>query len=123
MTHLPMQHRHCRPRLLSRGKALVLAVVAAVHCMAASAAVEVNTASVADLDGVKGIGPALSAKILKARENGPFESWSDLVGRVQGMGKASAVRLSNEGLTVNGAALENSPAPAAPHPPMAGASR
>ncbi len=106
-----------------RIKALLMAVAAAVHCLAASAAVEVNTASVADLDGVKGIGPALSARILQAREKGPFENWPDLIGRVQGLGKASAARLSAEGLTVNGAAFGNAPAAAAAAPPMAGASR
>ncbi|GKS73741.1 helix-hairpin-helix domain-containing protein [Acidovorax sp. SUPP950] len=103
-------------------KALLVAVAAAaaVHC---AAAVEVNTASVADLDGVKGIGPALSAKILQAREKGPFQNWPDLVGRVPGLGKASAARLSSEGLTVNGAAFDGAPAAAVPSLPMAGASR
>ncbi|WCM86391.1 ComEA family DNA-binding protein [Acidovorax sp. NCPPB 3576] len=121
-----MKHLNGGPRLPSRAKALLrslIALVAAFHCMAASAAVEVNTASVADLDGIKGIGPALSAKILKAREQGPFEGWTDLVARVQGMGKTSAARLSNEGLTVNGAAFGQSPTAAAPQPPIAGASR
>lgn len=102
---------------------IAMAMAAAVHCVAAVAAVEVNTASVADLDGVKGIGPALSAKILQAREKGPFQNWPDLVGRVPGLGKASAARLSSEGLTVNGAAFDGAPATAAPLPPMAGASR
>ncbi|WCM99707.1 helix-hairpin-helix domain-containing protein [Acidovorax sp. GBBC 1281] len=100
-----------------------MAMAAAVHCAAAVTAVEVNTASVADLDGVKGIGPALSARILQAREKGPFQNWPDLVGRVPGLGKASAARLSSEGLTVNGAAFGGAPAAAVPSPPMAGASR
>ncbi|GKS86522.1 helix-hairpin-helix domain-containing protein [Acidovorax sp. SUPP1855] len=104
-------------------KALLVAAAAAVRCAAAVAAVEVNTASVADLDGVKGIGPALSAKILQAREKGPFQNWPDLVGRVPGLGKASAARLSSEGLTVNGAAFDGARAAAVPSLPMAGASR
>ncbi|GKT24668.1 helix-hairpin-helix domain-containing protein [Acidovorax sp. SUPP3334] len=103
-----------------------MALVAVSACTLASAATEVNTASVADLDGVKGIGPALSARILKARETGSFQSWADLFGRVQGMGKASAARLSAEGLTVNGAAFGDAPASAAPQAlarPASGASR
>jgi len=111
---------------LSRWFKPLAAMLATAACTLASAAVEVNTASVADLDGVKGIGPALSARILKAREMGVFQNWADLVGRVQGMGKASAARLSSEGLTVNGATFGDAAAAAAPPAltaPAVGASR
>ncbi len=69
---------------------------------AAFAAVDVNKAGAAELDGVKGIGPSLSGKILDARKTGNFKDWPDLIERVRGVGPASAVRYSNEGLTVNG---------------------
>jgi competence protein ComEA len=75
-----------------------------LHAACALAAVEVNQAGVADLDGVKGIGPALSGRILAERARGPFSDWRDLIARVKGIGPAAAGRLSAEGLTVNGAA-------------------
>ena len=66
------------------------------------AAVDINTASVADLDSIKGIGPGTSAKILEQRKTGKFKDWPDVIQRVSGIGKKRAGKLSNEGLTVNG---------------------
>jgi len=68
----------------------------------AASAADVNQASAAELEAVKGIGPALSGKILAARQQGTFKSWSDLVDRVAGMGPGNAARLSQNGLTVAG---------------------
>ena len=69
----------------------------------ALAATDVNHAREADLDGIKGIGPALSARILAERSRRQFRDWSDLIARVKGINAAAAARLSGEGLTVNGA--------------------
>jgi competence protein ComEA len=80
----------------------ILAVLAMLYAAACFAAVDVNTAKAADLDGVKGIGPVLSKNILDERKKGKFKSWEDLVERVKGLGPASAAKLSAEGLTVNG---------------------
>ena len=80
-----------------------LAILAVLHCAVAFAAVEVNQANVAELDGIKGIGPAMSSRILDERKRGPFKDWADLMARVKGVGQASAARLSSEGLTVGGA--------------------
>jgi competence protein ComEA len=63
-------------------------------------AVDVNTANEAELDSVKGLGPSSTARILKAREQGPFKDWSDLMKRVKGIKPASAEKLSAGGLTV-----------------------
>ena len=70
----------------------------------AACAVDVNQASEAELDGVRGIGPGLSGRILQERARGPFAHWADLVARVGGIGPGTAARLSREGLTVNGEA-------------------
>ena len=70
----------------------------------ALAATDVNHAGVAELDGIKGIGPALSSRILAERAKGRFAGWPDLIARVKGIGPAAAARLSGEGLTVDGAA-------------------
>ena len=78
----------------------------------ASAAVDVNKATAADLDSVKGIGPSLSGKILDERKKGAFKDWPDFVSRVKGMGDKNAAKFSGEGLTVNGASLKvEAPAP------------
>jgi competence protein ComEA len=66
-------------------------------------AVEVNTANEAELDSVRGLGPSSTARILKAREQGAFKDWGDLMGRVKGIKPAQADKLSAAGLTVNDA--------------------
>lgn len=81
----------------------LLALFATLLCASvALAAVDVNTATEAELDGIKGIGPGLSGRILEERKTAPFQDWSDFVGRVGGVGHKSAVGFSQEGLTVNG---------------------
>lgn len=66
------------------------------------AAVEANDADEAELDSVKGLGSASTARILKAREQGPFKDWADFLKRVHGFKAKSAAQLSQGGLTVNG---------------------
>jgi competence protein ComEA len=73
-------------------------------------AADANTATQADLEAVKGIGPAIATKIIDERKNGNFKDWPDLVTRVKGIGDKSAAKLSTAGLTVNGAAMSGSPA-------------
>ena len=53
------------------------------------------------IDGIKGIGPALSGRILKERKKAPFADWQDLIHRVRGIRAKSAAKLSDAGLTVN----------------------
>lgn len=76
----------------------------------AFAAVDVNKATAADLDGVKGIGPALSGRIVDERKKGNFKDWNDFVERVKGIGEGNAAKLSAEGLTVNGAGFKGAAA-------------
>ena len=77
------------------------------------AAVDVNQATEAELDGIKGLGPATTGTILRERQKAPFRDWNDLIGRVAGVGKGSAARLSCAGLTVNNQALPGQCAPSA----------
>jgi competence protein ComEA len=72
---------------------------------AAFAATDANKATQAELEAIKGIGPAMSTKILDARKNGPFANWSDMQGRVKGVGNGNAAKFSADGLTVNGTAF------------------
>jgi len=90
-------------------KKLLLAVLA-LFAAAAFAAVDVNKADQAALETIKGIGPAISGKIIDERKKSPFNDWADLVGRVQGIGEGNAAKFSAEGLTVNGVAFRTAPA-------------
>jgi competence protein ComEA len=81
----------------------LLALVLALFATLAMAAVDVNKATEAQLDGVKGIGPVTSKLIMAERKKGEFKSWEDFIERVKGVGEGRAEKLSAEGLTVNGA--------------------
>ncbi len=88
----------------------LIASLLAAFAFAAQASVDVNKASQAVLESVKGIGPALSVKILDARKTGEFKSWADMVDRVGGIGPGNAARFSQAGLTVGSAAYSAPPA-------------
>lgn len=92
--------------------ALVAAALVAFSPLAQ--ATDANRATQAELETVKGIGPGLSGKILKAREAGSFKNWGDLVERVGGVGPGNAARFSQAGLTVGGAAFDPAALPAKP---------
>lgn len=62
----------------------------------AFAAVNINTATPAELDGVKGIGPSKAQAIVDYRsKNGPFKSLDDLK-NVKGFGEKSIAKLKGE---------------------------
>jgi competence protein ComEA len=81
----------------------IVAVLAMLWAAVAMAAVDVNKATEAQLDGVKGIGPVTSRLILSERKKGEFKDWQEFIDRVKGIGEHRAARLSQEGLTINGA--------------------
>ena len=89
----------------------LIATLLAVFALNAFAAVDVNQASRAELETVKGIGPGLSGKILDARKTASFKNWDDFVERVGGVGAGNAARFSQAGLTVAGAAYTSPSAP------------
>jgi competence protein ComEA len=94
-------------------KKLMLAVAALVATMGvAFAQVDVNKADATALDGVKGIGPAMSKTILTERGKGEFKDWADFEKRVKGVGDKRAAQLSKAGLQVNGQAFAGAPAAA-----------
>ena len=91
----------------------ILAILALMYAAAAFAAVDVNKASAAELDAVKGIGPATSKTIVDERKkHGDFKSWDDFISRTKGIGDTKAANLSREGLTVNGAEYKKAAAQA-----------
>lgn len=84
----------------------ILATLAMLFAAAAFAAVDVNKATAAELDGIKGIGPGISGKILDERKKGNFKDWNDFIERVKGVGEGNAAKFSAEGMTVGGAAYK-----------------
>jgi len=84
----------------------ILAFVVMLYAAVAFAAVDVNKATAAELDGIKGIGPAISGKIIDERKKGNFKDWGDFIERVKGVGEGNAAKFSSEGLTVGGSAYK-----------------
>jgi competence protein ComEA len=80
----------------------IIAVFAMLVAGVAFAAVDVNKATPAELDSVKGIGPVTSKVITTERTKAPFKSWEDFITRTHGIGDSRAAKLSAEGLTVDG---------------------
>jgi competence protein ComEA len=97
-------------RCVRRGvlRSLCSGLVALMLCHNALA-LDINQANEAELDSVKGMGPALSAKVLKARSQGAFKDWQDLMQRVSGIRHNKAQQFSEQGLTVNGQAFTTKP--------------
>ena len=101
----------------------ILTLVALLYAAACFAAVDVNKANAAELDSIKGIGPAMSSKILNERKRGNFKDWNDFVARVKGVGEGNAAKFSAEGMTVNGAAYKGAAAAPAAKPAASAAKK
>lgn len=64
--------------------------------------VDVNTASAAELEQVRGIGPALATRIIAARNSGgKFRDTDDLRRRVRGLGDTNLRRMMAAGLVLS----------------------
>ncbi len=87
-----------------------LTLIAFLSALACHAALDINKASEAELDSIKGIGPGTSAKILLERKKGNFKDWNDFIARVQGVAEIKAGNFSGEGVTVNGTVYKAAPA-------------
>jgi competence protein ComEA len=87
----------------------LIAAVLAFAAAAAMAAVDANKANQAELESIKGIGPAVSGRMLDERAKKPFADWSDMETRVKGVGPGNAAKFSAAGLTVNGASYTAAP--------------
>ena len=98
---------------------LVAGALAACAAVAQPSA-DVNSASLAEIERIKGVGTSLAANIMEARAQGAFQDWGDLIRRVKGIGIGNAEKLSTQGLRVNGKPFSNRQAPV---PPEASASR
>lgn len=80
-------------------------------------AVDINQATAAQLESVRGIGPRTAEIIVRERERGgSFESLEDLSERVRGIGQKKAQALQAAGLTIGGAAAPEAGASTASRP-------
>lgn len=97
------RHRSARARRVARS--LGMAGLAAVAWSTATWAVDLNTATIAQLQGVRGIGPKTAQIIHQERERGGrYTSFEDLSDRVRGIGPKRAETLRASGLTIGEAA-------------------
>ncbi len=92
---------------------ITLVAIAAALCAGAANAADVNQANQAELESVKGVGTALSTRIMDERKKGTFKDWTDLSDRVKGLGTGNAARFSVAGLTVAGQTYKLDPMKAA----------
>jgi competence protein ComEA len=107
-----------RKFMLKKLVGLIAIIAALMGAQIAFAAVEINSADQAQLDGVAGIGPATSRAILEERKkNGNFKDWADLEQRVRGIGEKNSVKLSAAGLIVNGQSRNQGAASGLPSKP------
>jgi|EndMetStandDraft_4_1072995.scaffolds.fasta_scaffold404819_2 competence protein ComEA len=83
--------------------AFIVLAAGLASVVAAGVTVELNTATLAQLEAVGGIGTALAARIVEERARRPFTDWDDAQRRLKGLGPKVALRLSEQGLKVNGA--------------------
>jgi competence protein ComEA len=91
-------------------KTFIAALLALLSAVAIAAGVDINKANQAELESVKGIGPAMATRMLNERKKGEFKDWTDLMGRVKGVKDHQAAKLSEAGLTINGGAYKASDA-------------
>ena len=74
----------------------IVLVLGGLTGLPAFAAVNINTATESELEGVKGVGPAKAKAIITYREaHGNFKSLDEL-DNVKGFGKASVEKLKGE---------------------------
>lgn len=96
---------------MKRRLLLLQALLLVASLRAEPETLEINSANLAQLESLPGIGPALAERMLTARASAPFKDWTDLRQRVRGLGPASLRRLSAQGLRVAGQAYEATQAP------------
>ena len=87
---------------MNPGRALraIAALALGVGLAATALALDANTATQAELETIRGVGPALSARIVEARRARPFTDLDDLKARVRGIGDSNLRRMREAGLAV-----------------------
>jgi competence ComEA-like helix-hairpin-helix protein len=90
-----------RVQALVRAVALALSVLVLGSGAAYASPINVNTATQAELESIKGIGPAKAKTIIAERlDGGHFQDANDLQKRVRGIGMKSVEKMVDNGLTI-----------------------
>lgn len=76
--------------------------------------IDLNKATEIELDGLKGVGPALTREVIAERKTAPFRDWPDVMQRVKGIGPKKAASLSEQGVRVQGQGYAQASASTAP---------
>ena len=76
---------------------VALSVVLGLGAATCLAAADINKASQAELESVKGIGPAMSSKILDERKRAPFKDWADVMEAREGRQAGHGSKFSSAG--------------------------
>ena len=87
----------------------VISLLVSLLFSAAALAVDLNTATRAELEQLNGLGVSTAARVLEERNKAPFVDWADLTRRVKGIKAQRVEQLRQQGVTVNG---KPAPAPA-----------
>src|SRR5690606_2641136 len=107
LSKAPERAGHC-PKGMSRLTLTLGAITLAGLLLAPTIvlAVDINTATVEQLQEVKGIGPKMARTIIEERQRGGrFESMTDVSERVKGVGPKKAAAFKASGLVVGAGAL------------------
>jgi hypothetical protein len=95
-----MFHRRRWPFwLLATGFALCLAVGAAPQARGSNPQ-DLNQATRAEIEAVRGVGVELTERLLKAREEGHFADWADLRRRVKGVSRRALAGFAEAGFQI-----------------------
>ena len=113
-TPTPSRSENHKPEFFNRARGPAkllrsLGLAVALAASGAALAVDVNQASLDQLQTVRGIGPKTAQTILDERSRGgPYASFDDLSERVKGIGEKKALSLQQAGLTIGAAGQANS---------------
>ena len=91
-------------------KKMTTAIVSVMLAGIAWAQVDLNKATEMELDGLKGLGPAMTREVMLEREKALFRDWPDVMQRVKGIGPKKAANLSAQGVRVKGQGYGQAPA-------------
>jgi competence protein ComEA len=61
---------------------------------------DLNQATRAEIEAVRGVGVELTDRLLAAREQGPFQDWGEARKRVKGLGKRALMGFAEAGFHI-----------------------
>jgi competence protein ComEA len=91
-------------------KKMTTAIVSVMLAGIAWAQVDLNKATEIELDGLKGLGPAMTREVMREREKALFRDWPDVMQRIKGIGPKKAANLSAQGVRVKDQGYGQAPA-------------